>query len=120
MINSGLNFKAALLGDGTPLKGTIGIRANILGNNQGISYNVITDNNSKKFLGTLFPGSIVFIVDNAESIELLEGSCQYRFNNDSWQTAQAGEWINTPPNTKITLEIIQTISYICHLKELGI
>ena len=115
-MHNALNFRAGVYGDGEPIVGSIGIRPNILGNTQGISYNIVLPNNSIKLLGTLFPGTITFQVECAESVEILEGKCNYKFNEGLWSSAGPSDWINTPSNTLITLEILDTLSYICHLK----
>ncbi|MBF0219191.1 MAG: pyrimidine/purine nucleoside phosphorylase [Gammaproteobacteria bacterium] len=89
--------------------------ANVFFDGQCISHTILTADGSRKSLGVILPGTLVFNTGAPERMELLKGECRVRLQGDeSWQNYSGGESFNVEGESRFEIEVFSIIHYVCH------
>lgn len=88
--------------------------ANVYFDGKVTSRKVTFADGSYKTLGIMMPGEYTFGTEQAEVMEILAGSLEYRLKDDSvWHRIEAGQSFNVPANAAFDLKILQLVDYCC-------
>jgi len=90
-------------------------QANIYFDGQCVSHTVLFPDGTKKTVGVISPGSLVFNTGAPEIMEINSGVCRVKLAGESnWKTYTAGEQFSVPGNSRFDIETTETLDYVCH------
>lgn len=93
---------------------TVTREANIYFDGKVTSRKVTFADGSFKTLGIMMPGNYTFGTEQAELMEIMAGSLQYRLKDTSdWVKIVAGQSFNVPANASFDIEISELVDYCC-------
>lgn len=93
---------------------TVTREANIYFDGKVTSRKVTFADGSFKTLGIMMPGNYTFGTEQAELMEIMAGSLQYRLKDASdWVNIVAGQSFNVPANAAFDIEISELVDYCC-------
>lgn len=93
---------------------TVTREANIYFDGKVTSRKVTFADGSFKTLGIMLPGNYTFGTEQAELMDIMAGSLQYRLKDTSdWINIVAGQSFNVPANASFDIEISELVDYCC-------
>ena len=79
------------------------------------SRSVVTANGEMKTLGIMHPGAYRFTTEGPESIEVTQGHCRVKLDDDqNWSEYGPGESFALPANSHFEIEVDAVLDYVCH------
>ena len=93
-------------------------KANIYFDGKVVSHTITFDDDSRKTIGLIFPGTYTFATEAPEVMEIIAGSCRVKVADDtSWQDFSSGEYFEVPGSSHFTIEVESGIAeYVCSFK----
>lgn len=89
--------------------------ANVYFDGKCISHNLILPDGSRKSVGVILPATLEFNTGAPEIMEVLAGQCRVTLANaPASQVYEAGQSFNVPGNSRFTIEVTDTLHYVCH------
>ncbi len=90
-------------------------RANVYFDGQCISHTVLFADGSRKTLGVIFPGKLVFNTGLPEIMEINSGRCRVKLPGEQgWKAIEAGGQFSVPGNSQFEIETLELLDYVCH------
>jgi uncharacterized protein YaiE (UPF0345 family) len=90
-------------------------KANVYFEGKCVSHTVIFSDGSRKSVGVIFPGKLVFNTAAPEVMEINAGVCKVKLPGArEWRTVRAGEKFEVPGNASFEIETLQMLDYVCH------
>ena len=93
-------------------------KANIYFDGKVVSHTITFDDNSRKTIGLIYPGTYKFDTAEPEVMEIIAGSCRVKIaGKSSWQVYNSGEYFEVPGRSHFTIEVESDIAeYVCSFK----
>ncbi|MCB1999139.1 MAG: pyrimidine/purine nucleoside phosphorylase [Burkholderiaceae bacterium] len=101
----------------TPVISNVSVttQANVYFDGRCVSHSLSLPDGTKKSVGVVLPMEQRFNTAQAEVMECVAGSCEYRLaGSDAWQTSRAGESFRIPANAYFDIRVTEPYHYICH------
>ncbi|MGB9521363.1 MAG: pyrimidine/purine nucleoside phosphorylase [Anaerolineales bacterium] len=93
---------------------TIVKKANVYFGGKVTSRTVLFPDGSHKTLGFMLPGEYEFNTAAREVMEILSGSMEVLLPEKAdWQTFEAGDVFEVPPNSSFKLKLHEAVDYCC-------
>ena len=90
-------------------------KANVYFDGKCVSHTVVLADGTKKTVGVILPSSLTFNTGAPEIMEVLAGQCRVTLADaPASQTYEAGQSFNVPGNSRFTIEVTDTLHYVCH------
>ena len=90
-------------------------QANVYFDGRCVSHSLTLPDGTKKSVGVVLPMDQRFNTAQAETMECVAGSCQYRLAGSvAWHTSRAGESFQVPANAYFDIRVTEPYHYICH------
>ncbi|MCZ4311904.1 pyrimidine/purine nucleoside phosphorylase [Comamonadaceae bacterium G21597-S1] len=90
-------------------------QANVYFDGRCVSHSLSLPDGTKKSVGVVLPMEQRFNTAQAEVMECVAGSCEYRLaGSDEWRTSRAGESFQVPANAYFDIRVTEPYHYICH------
>ena len=90
-------------------------KANVYFDGKCVSHTIILADGSRKTLGVIFPGNLLFNTGDPEVMEIVSGVCEVRLKGtDSWKRYSAGESFEVPGNSAFDIKTLEVLDYVCH------
>ncbi len=94
---------------------SVATQANIYFDGRCISHSLTLPDGTKKSVGVVLPMEQRFTTAQAEVMECVAGSCEYRLaGSDDWRASTAGESFLVPANAYFDIRVTAPYHYICH------
>ncbi|QCX26418.1 pyrimidine/purine nucleoside phosphorylase [Nocardioides jishulii] len=94
---------------------TLDPAANVYFDGACVSHTFFLADGTRKSAGVIFPSTLEFGTEAPEVMELHGGSCKVQLpGSDEWTTYAAGESFAVPGNSAFGIEVVETLSYVCH------
>lgn len=94
---------------------TLDTAANVYFDGGCVSHTFHTAEGVRKSAGVIFANTFTFGTEAPEVMELNGGSCKVRLAGaEEWTTYAAGESFSVPGNSSFDIEVVETLSYVCH------
>ena len=101
----------------TPVISNVSVttQANVYFDGRCVSHSLSLPDGTKKSVGVVLPMEQRFNTAQAEVMECVAGSCEYRLaGSDAWQTSRPGESFRIPANAYFDIRVTEPYHYICH------
>ena len=94
---------------------TADAKANIYFDGKVVSHKIILADNSTKTFGLIYPGEYHFGTEQAERMQISDGSCQVTLDDaTTTETYTSGQHFDVPANSGFTIQVSGGIcQYIC-------
>jgi len=94
---------------------TVEAKANIYFDGKVVSHTVVTEDQERKTLGLIYPGSYHFGTGAPELMEIISGNCEVVLDGtEETLSINAGSSFNVPGNSGFTIKVEDCIcEYIC-------
>ena len=94
---------------------SVATQANVYFDGRCVSHSLSLPDGTKKSVGVVLPMEQRFNTAQAEVMECVAGSCEYRLaGSDAWHTSRAGESFQIPANAYFDIRVTEPYHYICH------
>jgi purine/pyrimidine-nucleoside phosphorylase len=97
---------------------TVTTKANVYFDGKCVSHSLMLADGSKKSVGVILPGNLVFNTGTAEIMECVAGACEYKLaGTGDWVKSSAGEKFSVPAHSKFEIRVAdghEAYHYICH------
>jgi len=95
---------------------SVATQANVYFGGRCVSYSLTLPDGTKKSVGVVLPMEQRFTTAQAEAMECVAGSCEYRLaGNPDWQTSSAGHSFQIAANSYFHIRVTaEPYHYICH------
>ena len=89
-------------------------KSNIYFDGKCVSHTVLLADGGKATVGVIFPSSLNFGTDAAETMDIVAGTCRVRLAGATdWTTYTAGQQFKVGANSRFDIETIETLDYVC-------
>ena len=89
--------------------------ANVYFDGGCVSHTFHTAEGVRKSAGVIFPNTFNFGTAAPEVMELNGGKCRVRLaGSEDWNDYAAGESFSVPGDSSFDIEVVETLSYVCH------
>ena len=90
-------------------------KANIYFDGKCVSHTIICRDGSRKSVGVIFPSTLVFNTGEPETMEILDGCCRVRQQDQStWLEFKTGNTFKVAGDSEFEIETVETVHYVCH------
>lgn len=90
-------------------------KANVHCHGKCMSHTVVFPDGTRKSVGVILPGKLVFTTTAPEVMETVAGSCRYRLAGGEWRACGEGESFAVPGNSSFEIEVeSEPYHYVCH------
>lgn len=94
---------------------TLDPRANVYFDGACVSHTFHLADGTRKSAGVIFPAILTFGTAAPEVMELHDGRCRVRLADaEEWQEYAAGSSFEVPGDSSFDIEVLETLSYVCH------
>lgn len=94
---------------------TLDVRANVHFDGRCVSHTFHTAEGTRKSAGVILPATLTFATAAPEVMELHAGSCRVKLAGaQDWVAHAAGDSFEVPGDSSFEIEVIETLSYVCH------
>lgn len=90
-------------------------RANVYFDGRCVSHTVMLPDGSRKSVGVILPGKLIFNTSAPERMEVLEGCCRVTLaGEEQGRDYGAGQAFDVPGESSFQIEVSETLHYVCH------
>lgn len=90
-------------------------KANVYHGGMVTSRTVITPEGDMKTLGIMLPGVHRFSTQSPETIDVTQGRCRVKLENEqTWTAYEAGDSFSIPGDSHFEIEVDELLDYVCH------
>jgi uncharacterized protein YaiE (UPF0345 family) len=92
---------------------TLDTAANVYFDGKCVSHTFHLADGTRKSAGVIFPGTLTFGTAAPEIMDIEAGSCRVTLDGQMTSYA-AGESFAVPGDSSFEIEVLETVSYVCH------
>ena len=90
-------------------------QANVYFDGKCVSHGITFPDGTKKSVGVVLPSTLTFNTGDAEIMECVAGSCEYKLaGSDVWLSSSPGEKFSVPGKSAFDIRVGEAYHYICH------
>ena len=90
-------------------------KANVYFEGKCVSHAITLSDGSRKSVGVILPGKLVFNTAAPEVIEVIEGVCSVTLAGQTTASDyRAGDAFHVEADSSFTIEVSETLHYVCH------
>ncbi|HWP20490.1 MAG TPA: pyrimidine/purine nucleoside phosphorylase [Burkholderiaceae bacterium] len=90
-------------------------QANVYFDGKCVSHTVTLPDGSRKSVGVILPGTLLFTTGAPEVMEGVAGSCEVKLAGDeTWKRYGPGDSFSVPGNSSFEIRTSEPYHYICH------
>ncbi len=90
-------------------------RANVYFDGKCVSHTVTLADRTRKSVGVILPSTLIFSTGAPEVMEVLQGQCKVTLAGEAAARGYgAGDKFEVPGQSSFTIEVADTVHYVCH------
>ena len=94
---------------------TLSKKSNVYFDGKCVSHTAILADGTKKTVGVIFPSTLTFNTEAAETMEIVSGKCRVRLSGATeWHDYSGGQQFDVPGHSAFDIETIDLVDYVCH------